>query len=74
MQVLARNIVRCAIHPYYKLLLKLRSQLPLLQLLQEELQKWRELNTAEHFLEAAAKLHGITQSLPLLLHHKASLM
>ena len=40
--------------------------------LQEELQRWRELNTAEDFIGAAAKLHGITQSFPLLLHHKAN--
>ena len=37
---------------------------------QEELQRWRELNTAEHFVQVAANVHGMSQSFPLLLHHK----
>jgi hypothetical protein len=38
--------------------------------MQEELQRWRELNTAEHFIQAAGILNGISQSFPLLIHHK----
>lgn len=38
--------------------------------MQEELQKWRELNTAEHFVQVASAVHGLSQSFPLLLHHK----
>ena len=36
----------------------------------ESLAAWRELNTAADFTEAAAELHNLVASLPLLLHHK----
>lgn len=38
--------------------------------LQEGLAKWRELNSAEHWLAAAAELNPLTQSLPQLVHHR----
>ncbi|PRW58885.1 small subunit processome component 20-like protein [Chlorella sorokiniana] len=37
---------------------------------QEGLAKWRELNSAEHWLAAAAALNPLTQSLPQLVHHR----
>lgn len=37
---------------------------------QEELQKQRELHTAADFLQAAAALNPLVQTLPQLLHHK----
>lgn len=36
----------------------------------EALAKWRELNSAEHFLEVAAAISPMCETLPLLVHHK----
>eukprot|EP00955_Chlamydomonas_euryale_P001374 16150-Chlamydomonas_euryale.AAC.2 len=38
--------------------------------MQEHLVKWRESNSAEHFLRAEAALRPLTQSLAQLVHHK----
>ncbi|EFJ49017.1 hypothetical protein VOLCADRAFT_104545 [Volvox carteri f. nagariensis] len=38
--------------------------------LADGLAHWRELNSAAHFLQAAAEVQPLSQSLPLLLHHK----
>lgn len=38
--------------------------------LQEGLAKWRELNSAEHWLAAAAELNPLTASLAQLVHHR----
>jgi U3 small nucleolar RNA-associated protein 20 len=37
---------------------------------QEELQKMRELHTTSDFLQAAAALHPLVQTLPQLVHHQ----
>ncbi len=37
---------------------------------QEELQKQRELHTAGDFIQAAAALNPLVQTLPQLIHHK----
>lgn len=37
---------------------------------QEELQKLRELHTTSDFLQAAAALNPLVQTLPQLVHHK----
>ena len=37
---------------------------------QEELHKWRELNCAADFVELAASLNPLVQSLPQVLHHQ----
>lgn len=47
-------------------ILRLRGDLSL----QEGLGKWRELNSAAEFLSAAAAVNNLSQTLPLLLHHK----
>lgn len=36
----------------------------------EALGAWRELNSASHFLTAAAEVNNLVQTLPQLLHHK----
>jgi len=36
---------------------------------QEALMKWRELNSAEHFLGLAAQLTPLCETLPQLVHH-----
>ncbi|KAK9818396.1 hypothetical protein WJX72_012002 [[Myrmecia] bisecta] len=38
--------------------------------LQEELTKWRELNSAADFLDVARSVNPLVQTLPQLLHHK----
>ena len=43
-------------------------------MLQEELQKWRELNCAADFVELAAALNAFTQTLPQVLHHQVLLL
>ena len=42
---------------------------PAVACVQEGLAKWRELNSAEHWLAAAAALNPLTSSLPQLVHH-----
>lgn len=41
---------------------------------QENLTKWRELNSGPDFLAAAAALQNISQTLPQLLHHRQQIM
>ena len=38
--------------------------------LQEEIQKQRELHTTAHFLQTAAAINQLAQTLPLIVHHK----
>ena len=38
---------------------------------QEGLARWRELNTAEHFVQFAREHHNLCASLPLLVLHQA---
>lgn len=41
---------------------------------QEGLAKWKELNSAEHWLAAAAELAPLCQSLPQLVHHAGQIV
>ena len=41
---------------------------------QEGLNKWRELNSAEHWLAAASALSPLCQTLPLLVHHREEVL
>ncbi len=43
-------------------------------LTQEHLIKWRELNSAQHFLKAEAAVRPLSQSLPQLVHHREQIM
>ena len=40
--------------------------------LQEEIQKQRELHSTSHFLQATAAVNSLTQTLPLIVHHKVT--
>ena len=40
--------------------------------LQEEIQKQRELHSTSHFLRATAAVNSLTQTLPLIVHHKVA--
>ena len=41
-------------------------------MVQEEVQKWRELNCAADFVELAAAINPLVQSLPQVLHHQVT--
>ena len=41
---------------------------------QEGLNKWRELNSAEHWVAAASALSPLCQTLPLLVHHREEVL
>ena len=41
---------------------------------QEGLLRWRELNTAAHFASFASAVHSLCASLPLLVHHQATIL
>ena len=38
--------------------------------LQEEIQKQRELHSTSRFLQATSAVNSLTQTLPLIVHHK----
>ena len=40
--------------------------------LQEEIHKLRELHSTSHFLQATAAINSLTQTLPLIVHHKVT--